>query len=825
MPRLGAAVIVAALAVALALGAGSGSLPAPAEPAERSSAILAAPLSFEPAAGRFGGGVDYVSHSVAGGTLYLHGGDATLRFAEGGRSLRFELLGAAPAGAVGLGELPGKVNSFVGNDRSAWRRGVPTYAGVRYRSVYPGIDLDFHGNQRRLEYDWRLAPGADPDRIGVALRGADSARITADGALALGLGGSTLRQAAPVAYQWIDGKRHPVAAAFSLHGERLGFALGAYDRSRPLVIDPVLSYSTYLGGSLKDFGFDVAVDPAGGVYISGQTESGNFPIFDERFPDQALDDAFVSKFEPDDGGAMKLAYSTYIGASKGDGGASIAVDAQGAVYLTGSTDSENFPTVDPLAGIAGGNLGGTDIYVVKLNPDNGGAVTIDYSTYVSGSLTDGASGIAVDAQGAAYVTGFSDSTDFPLQDQFQADQPGFDAVAFKLNPHAGGPVTLAYSTYLGGNGTQEAGSKIAVDAQGAAYVTGRTDATNFPLQDPLQTDQGGFDAFVTKLNPDAGGPVTLAYSTYLGGLAGDFPSTIAVDATGAAYVGGVTDSTDFPTSGALQTDQAGGDGFLTKFAPDAGGPVTLGYSTYLGGSGSDNVGDIALDDAGDAFVAGSTTSPDFPTAERLQAVVGEREAFVAHLHQPAPGAPLQLPFSTYFGGSANDEGNAIALGPDDSIHLAGTTESGNLPLLRQFQNDQNLADAFLAKLANPPGETPGGGNDGGGAPAGGGGQGNAGTPGPPVPDTRITRRPLKTVKTRRKRARVSFRFEAVTGTRLECAIDAKPFTPCTSPATFGVKATNKARRHRFRVRAVDALGHPDPTPATANFRVRRTAAR
>ncbi|HET6998249.1 MAG TPA: SBBP repeat-containing protein [Solirubrobacterales bacterium] len=811
-PRIGAILALTALALLLL---GSGNLrpsPVPDEPSVPSSAaILSAPLAFEPDAGRFGGGVDFVSHSVAGGTLYLSSGDAILSVPAGDRtrSLRFDPIGASPSPrAVGLGELPGKANSFIGADRSAWRSGIPTYARVRYRSMYPGIDLDFYGNQRQLEYDWRLAAGADPGRIAVALRGADSARIGAGGALVLGLGAAKVRQAAPVAYQWIDGERRSVPAAFTLRGDRLGFELGRYDRSRPLVIDPILSYSTYLGGALDDFGADVAVDPEGGVYVAGLTFSADFPAIDKAFPDQALTDGFVTKFEPDDDGQMQIAYSTYIGASLDDSGVAVAVDSDGAAYITGRTTSTNFPTVDPLAGPAGGDLASSDLYVAKLSPDDGGEVALDYSTYVSGGISEFAAGIDVDAQGAAYVIGSTDSTDFPLQDQLLTDQPGNDVVVFKINPHSSGPVTLAYSTYLGGNGAQEAGSDIAVDEQGAAYITGRTDSTNFPQQDLLQGDQPGMDVYVTKLDPDDGGAVSLAYSTYLGGSESDFGSGIAVDQVGAAYVVGGTASTNFPTSGASQGDQPGQDGFVTKLAPDTGGATTFGYSTYLGGAAEDTV--AAVDVVGDAYVTGTTLSTDFPTAGAIQGVVGGREAFVSQLRQPTPGAQVQLPFSTYFGGSGDDEGSAIAVGPGAATFLAGSTRSDNLTLLREFQGNQGLYDAFAAKLeepvvaedpeAKPPVVVP---------PSG-------------ALDTRITKRPTKVVKTKGKRARVTFRFTASRpGASFECAVDDKRFSRCSSPLTIKVPAQEKTRRHRFRVRAVDAAGNPDSTPALARFRVRR----
>jgi len=747
-----------------------------------------APLAFEPNAGRTDPRVDFLARSVAGGSLYLTSGEAVLSLPqEEGRSraLRLVFPGADPrAEARGLRELPGKVNSFIGDDPSTWRSGISTFGRVRYPDLYPGIDLDFYGNQRDLEYDFRLAPRADPARLAVDLRGADSVGLEPNGDLLIGVGATIVRQRAPEAYQRVGGERLAVPSSYELAGSTVSFRVGSYDRSRPLVIDPVvLAYSTYLGGGGLDRALDMAVDGAGAVYVTGMTDSADFPTQDHLFPDQASTDAFVTKLNPDSGGAVTLAYSTYLGASALDIAFDIAVDSAGAAYVTGFTESQDFPTQDEFQT----DQPGTDAFVTKLNPDSGGAVTLAYSTYLGGGLTDIGIGIDVDTAGSAYITGRTDSVNFPLQDPFQADQGGIDGFATKLNPDTGGPVTLAYSTYLGGL-DDDLGSQVSVDSAGAAYVAGFTGSTDFPTQDAFQAHMGNDDAFVTKLNPDTGGPVTLAYSTYLGGLDDDIGSHIAVDSAGAAYVSGHTSSTDFPTQDAFQTDQGNDDVFVTKLDPDTGGPVTLAYSTYLGGASVDFSGAIAVDSAGAAYVIGHTFSADFPVQDALFPDQALDDAFVTMLN-PDTGGAVSLAFSTYLGASGPDTSGGIAVTSAGEIYVSGSTESVNFPTAEAFQTDQGGEDAWVARIVVTPPDTD-------------------------PPETTITKGPKK--KTGKRTARFTF-VASEPGSTFECRLDIGSFEPCDSPEDVRVKRG----RHVFRVRATDASGNTDPTPARHRWKVRR----
>ena len=754
--------------------------------AELESALGGASLSFEPNAGRADDRVDFLARSVAGGSLYLTSGEAVLTLPQGrrgSRELRLGFPGADPGTkAVGLAELPGRANVFIGDDRSRWRTGIPTYSQVRYRGLYPGIDLDFHGDQRELEYDFRLGPHADPSAVAVELGGADSVRLAPSGDLLIRIGDTTVRQRAPVAYQWLGGERRRVRAAYELHGSRVGFLLGDYDRSRPLVIDPLLlAYATYLGGALADNGHEIAVDAAGAAYVAGATSSTDFPLQDPRQSDQGLGDAFVTKFNPDSGGQVTVAYSTYLGGGASDGVSGIAVDAAGGVYVAGPTESTDFPTQDPYQT----DQGDFDAFAAKLNPDSGGAVTLAYSTYLGGSLFDVGTSIAVDPAGAAYITGNTFSAGFPVQDDIFPDQALGDAFVTRLNPDSGGAVTLAYSTYLGASNNEE-GSAIAVDPAGGAYVTGRTDSTNFFTVDPFQADQGGTDAFVVKIDPDPGGEPTLAYSSYLGGGGLDIGQGIAVDAAGAAYLTGQTESTNFPLQNAIQPDQGGTDAFVTKVDADSGGAVTLAYSTYLGGGAADEFTTIDVDPAGAAYVTGRTDSTNFPLQDAIQPDQGGTDAFVTQIGRDPGGTP-PLAFSTYLGGGLADWGLGIAVDSGGAVLVSGYSESANFPTQDPFQPDQGGADAFVARLA-PPDTDP--------------------------PETTITKGPKR--KTEKRGAKFRFTSDE-SGSSFECKRGKQAFKPCTSPRRY---KRLKPGKHSFRVRATDRAGNTDTTPAKRKWRVK-----
>jgi hypothetical protein len=666
--------------------------------------------------------------------------------------LRMKLVGSNPkAKVIALDELPGKSNYFLGNDPQKWRTNVPTYAKVKCKGVYPGIDLVYYGNQRQLEYDFVVSPGADPRVIALSIDGADKMEIDAQGDLLLRAEAGDVRLHKPLVYQpspspgsfnpkskitnpkFLDARFVLRSSSIdnrqsSINNSRfeIAFEIASYDPRLPLVIDPVLSYSTYLGGSGGDAANAVAVDADGNAYVTGNTSSIDFPTQNALQPGSAGPlDIFVAKLTP---GGSSLAYSTYFGGRATDLPREIAVDSYGNAYVMGVTRSGDFPTLNAFQT---GRSGMCDAFVFKLDP-TGSALL--YSTYLGGSGVEDPSdprtgGIAVDSAGNAYVTGTTDTSDFPTKNAIQSyaggtcgtapdDYPCPDAFVAKFNTNLSGEESLVYSTYLGGSGSDK-GFDIAVDLSGNAYVTGVTASVDFPttLGALQRTYRGVQNAFVTKFGPEG----SLIYSTYLGGTTlGDRGEGIAVDTEGNAYVTGSADSTDFPTTaGAFQVNANGGDciwypcddAFVSKLNP-AG--AALVYSTYLGGSGGDKGSAIAVDSEGNAYVTGPTNSAnDFLMVNPIQPThaggtcVWEDgtaypcfDAYVAKLS----AAGNALLFSTYLG-----TGSDVAVDPSGNIYVAGGTWSADFPITPgAFQTSlRGPSDGFVVKIG-PADNTPAG---------------------------------------------------------------------------------------------------------------------
>jgi hypothetical protein len=608
-------------------------------------------------------------------------------------ALWMRVVGANPRATIsGQDELPGKSNYFIGNDPKKWHTNVPNYAEVKYASVYPGVDLIYYGNQGQLEYDFVVQPGSDSSRIMldvgvepmVAAARPRSAilNIARNGDLVVNADGGEVILQKPTIYQsrGNDGRRtadrQVIEGRYVLVGtHQVGFQVAPYDHSKPLVIDPTLVYSTYLGGNSWQTANGIAVNASGNAYITGKTVSTNFPItagaFQRTIGGRASD-AFITEMNST---GTALVYSTYLGGSSDDEGHGIALDASGDVYVTGWTASSNFPTTTGAFQTTSGG-GYDDAFVTKLNPTGSALI---YSTYLGGKSFDEGHGIAVDAAGNAYVTGLTYSDSFPTTTgSFQVAIWGHDdAFVTKLNPTGSG---LIYSTFLGHSSYDE-GRGIAVDALGNAYITGLTSSFNFPVtQHSVQTTWGGgFDAFVSKLNP-AGS--AMLYSTFLGGGLDDFGYGIAVDASGNAYVTGATYSSNFPTTaGAFQTTPGGisgagyNDAFVVKLNPTG---TAFVYATYLGGSGDEAGNGIAVDASGNASVVGETYSTNFPTTTgALQSTLGgEEDAFFSKLN-PAGSALL---YSTYLGGTGDDGAQCVALDASGNAYVAGWTNSHNFPI-------------------------------------------------------------------------------------------------------------------------------------------------
>lgn len=600
--------------------------------------------------------------------------------------VRMHFDGGDPAPMITSSErLPGASHSFIGNDPDQWVSGIPGHARIQYHDVWPGIDVVFYGDGG-VRYDFVVAPGADPADIRLRFEGMEHVELEESGALALTTTVGIIRHDAPFTYQEPDGAKVEVPSAYrQLADGLIGFSVGRHDPALPLVIDPLV-YATYLGGSGTDRGLSVVADSSGNAYVTGSASSStDFPTTAGAYRPAALGlkfNAFVTKLDPV---GSSLVYSTYLGGSDGyDYGLAIALDGSGNAYITGETGSMDFPTT--VGAYQTSMAGPRDAFVTKLNA---GGSSLDYSTYLGGvGNVERGHGIAVDASGNAYVTGEARNAFPTTAGAYQTTYGGGgygnnDAFVAKLN--AAGS-SLLYSTYLGG-GDKDAGWAIAVDAANNAYVTGGTESVDFPTTPGAfqTTNAGGSDTFVTKLSATGS---SLVYSTYLGGNLVDAYTgggstfseaqggDIAVDASGNAYVAGSTKSTDFPTtSGAFQTVNAGNqDAFVSKLNP-AG--ASLIYSTYLGGSNDEWGLGIAVGPTGRAFITGSTTSSDHPvTAGAYQTThAGEEDAFISILGSTG----TSLAYSTYLGGSKVDAGVDIAVDPAGVAYAVGRTLSLDYP--------------------------------------------------------------------------------------------------------------------------------------------------
>ena len=578
---------------------------------------------------------------------------------------------------TGEGPMEYKCNYFLGNDPAKWRTGVPNYERIVYHDLYPGIDLAFYGMSGNIEYDFIIHPGADASPIAFRYENAQSTSIDRAGDLVLSTPWGEFKHLSPKVYQILPGgERIPALGEFCL-SEDGTVRFDIPDRRDPalaLVVDPVLSYSTYLGGTGADDGWAIAVDSKGYDYVTGSTVSTDFPTVGAYQSNQPGTDVFLTKL----GGGNSVVYSTYLGGGADDAAYAMAVDPSYNVYITGATASDNFPTNNPYQL----SQGGRDVFVVKLS-EAGDALL--YGTYLGGGTDDEGWAIAVDQTGQAFVGGSTLSSNFPKAKEYQSAQGGYDGFVSELSD-AGDK--LLYSTFLGGSGTDRVRG-IAIDNLAGVYVTGYTESTNFPSVGPYQNDQPGGDAFVSKLNVAGEG---LMYSTYLGGNSTDAGSCIVLGGNGQVYVAGETSSSDFPTVDPFQSAKSDlADGFVARLNASGSGLV---YCTFLGGNCYDRVLAIAVDAKGYAYVTGQTCSTTFPTVDSIQADQPGYDAFVTKL-LPTGNS---LEFSTYLGGNDLESGNGIALDRDANAHVVGTTYSTDFPTVGPYQTDQTGADVFVFKI-------------------------------------------------------------------------------------------------------------------------------
>jgi hypothetical protein len=737
-----------------------------ATPAGTSVARLAAafgrlPLGFEPNAGQSDSRVKFLAQG-RGYTVFLLPDQAVFRFddrwpaaardkdhqADAGGVLRMQLLGANTHAPIGAEQrLPGRSNYLLGNDPRHWHTNIANYGRVRIEGIYPGVDLLYYGNQdRRLEYDFIVAPGADPGLIRLQLqsdgpqRAGESARgvlrLDASGDLVVRTGHSEMRLRAPAVYQLdgaaahglaMRGERTPVAGRFELLGaNQVRVALGPYDHSRALIIDPTLVYSTYLGGSNSDAAVGIAADAAGNSYISGNSASVDFPLLNPLPGISDAGSAFITKMNA---AGTALLYSTRLGGmSSGETTAySIALDSGGNAYVTGETQAVDFPTVNAIQPAYSPAPSGGDSFLSKLNASGSALV---YSTYLGGSGTNAgcnAYAVAVDTSGNAYVAGATYSAGFqtvnPLQGNFAGAGNIPSGFAMKINV-AGS--AILWSTFLGGSGGANA-LGIAADSSGNAYVTGWAGSEDFPTSNPLQqclSCPGANSAFISKINPSGS---AFIYSTFLGGTNSATGYAIATDTGGNAYVTGITTASDFPTVNPVQASNHGAANFgANVFVSKLNASGTaLVYSTYLGGTGQAGVSAddwgraIAVDASGAAYVAGSSNSTDFPTLNAVQTTKkGDAGSDNAFLFSLTP-AGSSLVYSTFLGGtdqggnSGGDIAYGVAVDASGNAYIAGQADSSDFPTTMNAYQPAMLNIAgregsmgFVAKFTAAGGSSP-----------------------------------------------------------------------------------------------------------------------
>jgi uncharacterized repeat protein (TIGR01451 family) len=698
----------------------SATVPAPAvHPLSVQRSFADLPLAFEPNRGQSDPAVLFQSR-MAGYSLYLTADEAVIGVRGVERPLRLTWQGTGSHPDVaGLDRLPGKHHYLKGSNPARWHRDIPTYGKVRYRNLYPGIDLVYYGRDRRLEYDLVVAPGADPKQIRLTLSGMDRMQIDRDGAVEVQLAQQHLSLSKPVIYQQGDAGRQPVDGGYvRLADNRLGLRIGRYDATRPLIIDPVLSFSTYLGGTGAEFGRGVAVVPNGDVYVVGQTTSRDI-TFSNGIKASSDIDVLLAQF--DSSGTLQAV--VYLGGSGADRGFGVAANGS-AVYIVGDTTSTDFPVFPNSGAAQATNKGNADAFVAKLNSAD---LSSAYVTYLGGTQAEEALGVAVDGAGNTYVAGATLSSDFPktlgtfnggdttgaCTDQTNATIPCSDAFIAKYDASG----NLSYATYLGGK-LEDTANAIAVDNAGEVFVTGLAYSSNAAFSSGFKGQPS--DAFIAVLNSSG----SFAHGIYVGGTGFDQGQAIAVDVSGnTIYMAGITNSTDLPVTNEFQAifKQGGLDGFVVKlnYDPTAAPPNTLfqtQYLTYLGGSpqsqtqaqlndGQDQIYGIAADAGGNAYVVGETMSADFPVQLPLQALWfgggsnGWGDAFVTKFN-PSGG----LAWSTLLGGSDDDWANGVALDGNGGVYVAGSSFSSDFPTtVNPYQAaNQGGGDAFLFKLTDNP---------------------------------------------------------------------------------------------------------------------------
>jgi len=608
--------------------------------------------------------------------------------------VRVQFLGSNPnVEVIGECRLPYVNNYFLGNDSSRWRTYVPNYAAIVYKNIYPGIDLKYHADGHPLEYDFIIHPGADLSNIHIRYQGIDQMSISSDGSLDIVTKFGSIYEERPFIYQVINSVRQPVAGHFiKKSSTEFGFSIEEeFNQDYPLVIDPQIVYSTFLGGLGWETPTDLMVDGVGFAYAVGSTPASDFPVFnpyDSTYNGgEPYGDLYVTKFSLS---GNTLVYSTYIGGSSADLASRMALDLNGNVFMSGSTISDDFPLVNPFQYRQSVDW---DAVVLKLNSQGNGLI---YSTYFGGNGYDSGEKVNVDMEGCAFVTGRTTSTNLPTNRlAFDTTFNGSDqGDAFLVKFTASGNL-VRFCTYLGGAGG-DLGYCVEIANDGTPIVAGITESTNFPIINAYDFSFNGmYDVFVSRFDFTGS---TLTYSTYFGGNSAETPKGLVVKQAdkGTVYISGETASSNFPMMNAYDPELGGPyDGYIAVLSWDGS---ELLYGTYLGGSGWDWSFDIDLDQMENIYVTGYSQSLDFPLVNPFDNSLGWQDCFVTVFTEGGD----EIQFSTFLGGQDEEFGIAIDLDTDRDIYVMGRTYSPDFPLIDPFDSeiDGYIGDAFITKISS-----------------------------------------------------------------------------------------------------------------------------
>ncbi len=584
-----------------------------------------------------------------------------------------------------------RVSYFRGKDKSEWFENIPTYKYVVYKNIYPNIDLKIYGKGVGIEYDWIINKGGDPKKIKFQYQGIKNSFINKRGDIEINTRNSIkLVHKKPYSYQ----NDNKIQSYFQEENNIFSFNTGNYDKRKSLIIDPVIVYSSFIGGDHDDEANSVAVDKNGIAYITGNTYSDNFPNQNGYKETTGQKDVFITKIDTSKTGKNSIVYSSFIGGEHDDEAKAIAVDENGIACITGSTYSNNFPNQNGYKETTNQR----DIFITKIDTKQTGKNSILYSAFIGGEHDDEAKGIDIDKNGFIYITGYTFSKkDFPFKNSINNYSGSADAFITKIDTSKTGKNSIVYSTFIGGEHDDKANA-IAVDKNGIAYITGSTYSDNFPNQNGYKKTTKQRDTFITKINTSKTGKNSILYSAFIGGDHDDEANSIAVDKAGIAYITGSTYSNNFPNQNGYKETTNQRDIFITQVDTKQTGKNSILYSAFIGGKHDDEAKGIDIDKNGFIYITGYTFSKkDFPVKNPINNYSGSADAFITKIDTSKTGKN-SIVYSTFIGGDHDDKANAIAVDKNGVAYITGNTYSDNFPNKNGYKKTTKQKEIFLIKL-------------------------------------------------------------------------------------------------------------------------------